>query len=277
MTPTASTARADIVAERMRQQSHEGFTPSEDDQYVRGELELAALTYIHQAETHFRLPEAAYRATKSGALWPWAESRWRPHSVRHDLVRAGALLLAELDRRFRAGQTDGCLLLADAIDRVVVRIDRFEYGGPPIPWTSPHECLLLLVLAGPVDLTEADVAAWTQGQREEAADWSAKVYAVGGDLAAAPPMPAYVRMKTPDESRVICANCGHVGPNPPAPALSCCPERRPVPIDSDAGRVAAYTFEPAAVDLVGELRLGMTRLAAIKAKAEAQRRHRLPL
>lgn len=277
MTPASSTARADIVAERMRQQIREGFSAEHDDRYSRGELELAALTYIHHAETYFRQPESVYCAIASGALWPWAESWWKPKGVRRDLVRAGALLMAERDRRFRAGQAAGAQDLADALDRVAVRIERFDAGGPPIPWASARECWMLLLLAGPVALTEDDVAAWSQDQREEAADWASKVYAVGGDLATAPPMPPYVTMKAPDESRVICASCGHVGPKPPAPALSCCPERQPVPIDSDAGRVAAYTHEPAGIDVVGELRLGMTRLAAIKASADARRRYRLPL
>lgn len=27
---------------------------------------------------------------------------------------------------------------------------------------------------------------------------------------------------------MICTGCGHIGPKPPPPALSCCPERKPI-------------------------------------------------
>ena len=42
-----------------------------------------------------------------------------------------------------------------------------------------------------------------------------------------------------DDSRLICINCGRVGPPPPPPYLSCCPERKTTTAASLLDRIAA--------------------------------------
>jgi hypothetical protein len=43
---------------------------------------------------------------------------------------------------------------------------------------------------------------------------------------------------------MICTGCGRLGAEPPPPpALSCCPERRPVPVDSEAGIETVKLFD----------------------------------
>ena len=37
-----------------------------------------------------------------GELWPWLSSWWKPSTNRRDLVKAGALILAEIERLDRA-------------------------------------------------------------------------------------------------------------------------------------------------------------------------------
>lgn len=82
----------DIASERRRQVSEEGWTPAHDDQHTRGELEHAAVTYlIHGAGSHAPLRTPPLR-------WPWAAKWWKPKNRRADLVRAGALIAAEIDR-----------------------------------------------------------------------------------------------------------------------------------------------------------------------------------
>jgi hypothetical protein len=82
-----------MVAERERQLHGEGWAPEHDDQHRPGELAAAGVCYAmpHAAG----IPEDP-RATPE--VWPWDAEWWKPKDVRADLVRAGALLAAELDR-----------------------------------------------------------------------------------------------------------------------------------------------------------------------------------
>jgi hypothetical protein len=86
----APDAVRDVLAERRRQVEAEGWTPEHDDKYKGAELRLAALCYM-RAET----------ITTPGVLpgaWPWAANWWKPSTDRRNLVKAGALILAEIER-----------------------------------------------------------------------------------------------------------------------------------------------------------------------------------
>lgn len=83
------TAIFDIAAERLRQVEAEGFTADRDDGYKGGALADAAACYARYAGSMLSpVPEE----------WPWARSWWKPKTRREDLVRAGALIAAEIDR-----------------------------------------------------------------------------------------------------------------------------------------------------------------------------------
>lgn len=86
-----------MVAERERQLNAEGWAPEHDDQHAPGELAAAGVCYAlaHAAG----IPEDPARTP---AAWPWDTEWWKPKDMRADLVRAGALLAAELDRDRRA-------------------------------------------------------------------------------------------------------------------------------------------------------------------------------
>jgi hypothetical protein len=94
-----STALSDVMAERLRQINEEGWTPAHDDAHSNGELARAAACYATSA-----VP--VYLANPP-ALWPWDASWWKPKDARRDLIRAGALIIAELDRLQRAALTAG--------------------------------------------------------------------------------------------------------------------------------------------------------------------------
>ena len=84
-----SKAIDDVVAERQRQIDGEGWTVAHDDQHNNGELAKAAAAY------------ASYGAsfTVPNGLWPWSNEWWKPTgSKRRALVKAGALILAEIER-----------------------------------------------------------------------------------------------------------------------------------------------------------------------------------
>lgn len=88
-------AVGDIAAERQRQVSVEGWTPEHDDQHRPGDLACAAGCYA----IHAGLPDRA-RVPKgySPQDWPWDHVWWKPKDRRRDLVRAGALIAAEIER-----------------------------------------------------------------------------------------------------------------------------------------------------------------------------------
>ena len=83
------TAIEDIAAERQRQMEVEGWTRDHDDSHVGGEMAIAAACYASDKRVY---------NTASPANWPWSESWWKPTNRRRDLVKAGALIVAEIER-----------------------------------------------------------------------------------------------------------------------------------------------------------------------------------
>ena len=90
-------AAIDVLAERQRQISAEGWTPEHDDEHSNGEMGEAAACYAASA----RLP-AILKKRAAPAYWPWDATWWKPSSPRRDLIKAGALILAEIERLDRA-------------------------------------------------------------------------------------------------------------------------------------------------------------------------------
>ncbi|MGP1629956.1 MAG: hypothetical protein ACTS8S_00545 [Giesbergeria sp.] len=91
-------AARDVLAERQRQISAEGWTPEHDDEHYLGELSQAAACYASQAFGNYGLP----------TYWPWAAKWWKPSKdPRRNLIKAGALILAEIERMDRAARKQG--------------------------------------------------------------------------------------------------------------------------------------------------------------------------
>ena len=94
-------AARDILAERARQITAENWTPEHDDTHHRGEMADAACCYL----LNLNKPQGvARRLIKEvlSYLWPWAPEWWKPTDRRRDLVKVGALVLAEIERLDRA-------------------------------------------------------------------------------------------------------------------------------------------------------------------------------
>ncbi len=116
MTPTAGEARGDdmnkaledIAAERQRQIDEEGWKLGHDDKHDRGQMACAAACYafigsIGESIARARLIQSAGRnhygiASVISMMWPWGLDWWKPTSPRRDLVKAGALIVAEIER-----------------------------------------------------------------------------------------------------------------------------------------------------------------------------------
>lgn len=97
-----------IAAERRRQIESEGWTPEHDDAHT--DFSLAKAACVYTAGATLAGPDRAVMDNFGGAgtpawmkdLWPWDISWWKPKDRQRDLEKAGALLVAELDRLIRA-------------------------------------------------------------------------------------------------------------------------------------------------------------------------------
>jgi len=87
-----------IAAERERQISAEGWTPDHDDEHDEGEMARAAAAYAEMAAMQVAGEDAEFFMTRPRPNWPWDVSWWKPKDQRRNLVRAGALIAAEIDR-----------------------------------------------------------------------------------------------------------------------------------------------------------------------------------
>ena len=78
-----------IAAERQRQVSVEGWTPGHDDEHTDSTIAHAAACYAYGAPF-----------ISGVTVWPWDASWWKPtpNDRVRELVKAGALIAAEIDR-----------------------------------------------------------------------------------------------------------------------------------------------------------------------------------
>ena len=101
-----SQAARDVLAERQRQVSAEGWDDINDDCNDRAELAQAAACY---ALSGTPADEAVFIHGRwkdpRDLFWPWDRAWWKPTNRRRDLVKAGALILAEIERLDRATPT----------------------------------------------------------------------------------------------------------------------------------------------------------------------------
>lgn len=95
-----------VGAERLRQISAEGYSAAHDDAHSSGQLASAAACYAHPARL-LVVPNRHSRAWDGVGIpapvpvdWPWSREWWKPSPddrIR-ELVKAGGLILAEIDR-----------------------------------------------------------------------------------------------------------------------------------------------------------------------------------
>ena len=84
-----------IQEERRRQQDVEGWGAGHDANHRDGEMAYAAMCYAS--------PCAAHEAQGLPARWPWDSMWWKPsRNPVKNLIKAGALIAAEIDRLQRA-------------------------------------------------------------------------------------------------------------------------------------------------------------------------------
>ncbi len=107
MIPPATTSNVlqDVLAERMRQITAEGWTPSHDDSHGAHVLLLAATCYAMNA-----CNKSLYGNNGVPFLWPFGTRWWKPSTPRRDMQKAAALLVAAMERHDRLASKDEALL-----------------------------------------------------------------------------------------------------------------------------------------------------------------------
>ena len=86
-------ALGDVHIERLRQIDVENRSPVDDDDYSLGQLAYAASGYAQGS-----VPAQQVQGCLRPSYWPWHPRWWKPGSPRRMLVKAGALILAEIER-----------------------------------------------------------------------------------------------------------------------------------------------------------------------------------
>lgn len=100
----ATQAARDVLVERRRQVEKEGYEPDHDDEHKNEEIAAYAAYYaMPPGVREWSAAETGYAETFGEAIVP---DGWRPTTLgdrRRELVKAGALILAEIERLDRAG------------------------------------------------------------------------------------------------------------------------------------------------------------------------------
>lgn len=133
-----SKAARDVLAERQRQISAEGWTPEHDDAHGDGSMAVAASCYACSSA-------GLADATRD---WPWADEWWKPSDRRRDLIKAGALILAEIERLDRAALSEakagGWVCASQAPKHPVCQVGNNHYSEYILAWwpgaIAPTRC-----------------------------------------------------------------------------------------------------------------------------------------
>ena len=94
----------EVAAERHRQKSVEGWTPGHDDEHEDGELAFGAAAYAIAGQSAKNAVDS--QAKRAYSLWPWSASWWKPTTHRRNLIKAAALIVAEIERIDRLAALD---------------------------------------------------------------------------------------------------------------------------------------------------------------------------
>ncbi len=87
----------DVIAERRRQIDVEGWTEQHDDDHDAGTLACAGAAYALNAGCVL-YPLNGTPLEEPPFFWMWERQWWKPRSPRMDLIRAAALIIAEIDK-----------------------------------------------------------------------------------------------------------------------------------------------------------------------------------
>jgi hypothetical protein len=88
----------DVSTERLRQIEEEGYGSSNDDSYPGGELAAAGASYGMHAAWNLAPTNVGKDPLGIPLWWPFDVVHWKPSDPRKNLVKAAALIIAEIDK-----------------------------------------------------------------------------------------------------------------------------------------------------------------------------------
>lgn len=90
----------EIGAERLRQINGEGYDPAHDDELANGEIACGAAAYAWSGSLHgtARIKHIVDTDHLIAHLWPFVAQHFKPTRPRRDLIKAAAMLVAEIGR-----------------------------------------------------------------------------------------------------------------------------------------------------------------------------------
>lgn len=94
----------ELIAEKARtNREHKGYTPDHDDTHDKGELCAAAVCYLDRGWLQIQQRTPREEPSRPPFIWPFEAGAWKPSDdAIRNLIHAGALLVAEIDRLQRA-------------------------------------------------------------------------------------------------------------------------------------------------------------------------------
>lgn len=146
-----------IQTERRRQVEVEGWSEAHDAAHEPGHLLRAGVLYLWHGTD-----KAAPIETNGAPLsWPWEPRWWKPRARRANLVRAGALMMAERDailtrHRARIHQE------RERYARKGLEVRRFS-PGPPSTEHVEHKLQIVLREIAALDAAKGSVEACLSG------------------------------------------------------------------------------------------------------------------
>lgn len=148
VTPVLMNGAEQITAERRRQVDQEGWSPSHDATHSHGELLRAAIAYLEAAYGQGVGREVTSRPPMG---WPFGEMWWKPSDATRNLVKAGALIAAEIDRLQR---------LPRCVYRVQIEPGVWlapGYGDPPRALDSANAAVFASMIEAEAAMAEARI------------------------------------------------------------------------------------------------------------------------
>lgn len=113
-------AIGEVAAERQRQKDKEGWSEEHDDGHPAGQLAAAGGSYA----IHAALQAEGFAVSKVPSTWPWDFEWWKPKDQRRNLIRAAALIVAEIERMDRCASSPPRDTMAESIAKQI------ENGAP---------------------------------------------------------------------------------------------------------------------------------------------------